>query len=159
MGTLSQEGRDLLFYEARTHKAWQDRPVSEETLHALYDMLRWGPTSMNTCPARFLFLTSAEAKERLRPALSEGNVEKTMAAPVTAIVAHDLRFFEDLGKLVPHNPDAGKRWADKPEAAESFAQMNGTLQGGYFILAARAVGLEGGRGLLPRGPLEVEFPL
>lgn len=144
MAELDQEGRALLFTAARTHKAWQERAVSEETLRELYDLLRWGPTSMNTCPARFVFITGGEAKEKLRPALAEGNVEKTMTAPVTAIVAYDLRFFEALGKLVPHNPEAGKRWADKPEAAESFAVMNGTLQGAYFMLAARAVGLDCG---------------
>ena len=144
MAELDQEGRALLFTAARSHKAWLDRAVSEETLRALYDLLRWGPTSMNTCPARFVFLTGKEAKERLRPALAEGNVEKTMTAPVTAIAAYDLRFFEELGKLVPHNPDAGKRWADKPEAAESFAAMNATLQGAYFMMAARAVGLDCG---------------
>lgn len=144
MAQLDGKGRDLLFLEARTHNGWIDRPLADDTLRELYDLLRWGPTAQNSCPARFVFVTSKEAKEKLKPALSEGNVEKTMAAPATAIVAYDLRFFEKMETLVPHNPKAGERFAGKPELAAAQAAMNGTLQGGYFILAARAVGLDCG---------------
>ena len=142
--SLDDRGLDLLFRQARTHNGWQDRKVGEATLKALYDLVRWAPTSMNSCPARFVFVTTPEAKERLRPALSEGNLDKTMAAPVTAIIAHDLKFFEKMEKLVPHNPKAGERFANAPENAAPFAAMNGTLQGGYFILAARSLGLDCG---------------
>jgi 3-hydroxypropanoate dehydrogenase len=144
MAELDGKARDLLFLKARTNNGWLDQPLSDDTLKELYELLRWGPTAQNCCPARFVFVTSKEAKEKLRPALSEGNVDKTMAAPATAIVAYDLRFFEKMTKLVPHNPKAGERFEGKPEAAAAQAAMNGTLQGGYFILAARAVGLDCG---------------
>ena len=97
--TLDERGRELLFTGARTHGAWLDMPVSDETLHELYDLLKWGPTSANMSPARILFLRTREAKERLRPALMAGNVDKTMAAPVTAIIAYDELFYEKLPKL------------------------------------------------------------
>ena len=103
---LDGAGLDLLFRAARSHNKWQDRPVSDDTLIDLYDLLRWGPTSANSSPARFLFLRTKEAKERLAPALSAGNLDKTMAAPVTVIVAYDPRFYEHLPRLFPHNPDA-----------------------------------------------------
>ncbi|WP_455372353.1 malonic semialdehyde reductase [Limibacillus halophilus] len=144
MAELDGKARDLLFLKARTNNGWLDQPLSDDTLKELYELLRWGPTAQNCCPARFVFVTSKEAKEKLRPALSEGNVDKTMAAPATAIVAYDLRFFEKMTKLVPHNPKAGERFEGKPEAAAAQAAMNGTLQGGYFILAARSVGLDCG---------------
>lgn len=144
MAELDGKARDLLFLKARTNNGWLDQPLSDDILKELYELLRWGPTAQNCCPARFVFVTSKEAKEKLRPALSEGNVDKTMAAPATAIVAYDLRFFEKMTKLVPHNPKAGERFEGKPEAAAAQAAMNGTLQGGYFILAARSVGLDCG---------------
>jgi len=107
MGTrLSDEALDVLFRSARTFATWLDRPVSEEILHELYDLMKWGPTSMNGGPARILFLRTKESKERLRPALAPGNVQKTMTAPVTAIIANDMRFYEKLPKLMPHNPRA-----------------------------------------------------
>jgi 3-hydroxypropanoate dehydrogenase len=143
-GSLSEEGLDLIFRAARTHFAWLNRDVSENLIRAVYDLARMGPTSANCSPARFLFIRSHEAKERLRPHLSQGNVEKTMSAPVTAIIGHDLQFYEKLSKLFPHEPDA-KSWFDwSEEHARTTAFRNGTLQGGYFIIAARALGLDCG---------------
>jgi 3-hydroxypropanoate dehydrogenase len=141
---LSDQGLDLVFRSARTHNAWLDRPVTDQTLHQIYDVMKWGPTSANSSPARFVFLRSKQAKERLRPALSPGNVDKTMAAPVTAIVAYDLRFYEKLPKLFPHNPGMRDRFAGTAELVDVTARRNSTLQGAYFILAARALGLDCG---------------
>lgn len=141
--TLDQHGRDLLFCKARTHKAWLDTRVSDQTLRELYELLRWGPTSANTCPMRVVFLRTAKAKERLRPALAPGNVQKTMTAPVTAIIAYDLNFAEKLSKLFPHNSRV-KDSFQTPESVEITARRNGTLQAAYLILAARAVGLDCG---------------
>jgi 3-hydroxypropanoate dehydrogenase len=135
---------DILFREARTYSKWQARPVSDETLHQLYDILKWGPTSANASPARFAFLRSKEAKERLRPALAPLNIEKTMTAPVTVIVAYDLRFYQQLPKLFPHKPTMAKLYEDNPEMIESTARRNSSLQGAYMIIAARALGLDCG---------------
>jgi len=140
---LSQEGRDLLFREARTHSAWLDKPVSDDILRNLYDLLKWGPTSANSSPARILFLRTPEAKQRLLPALAPGNVDKTMAAPVTAIVGYDAKFYEQLPKLFPQ-ADARAWFADTPELAEVTARRNSSLQGAYLIIAARALGLDCG---------------
>jgi 3-hydroxypropanoate dehydrogenase len=140
---LDEHGRDLLFYKARTHKAWLDKRVSDQTLRELYELLRWGPTSANTCPMRVVFLRTAEAKERLRPALSPGNVLKTMTAPVTAIIAYDLNFAEKLSRLFPHSPRVRDSFLT-PESVEVTARRNGTLQAAYLIFAARAVGLDCG---------------
>ncbi len=140
---LSDDGLDLLFRNARTHRAWLDRPVSDVMLQALYDLARLGPTSANCCPMRVVFLRTAEAKERLRPALDAGNVEKTMAAPVTAIIGHDTRFYEHLPTLYPQ-VDARACFADAPEKAAITAFRNATLQGAYLMLAARALGLDCG---------------
>ncbi|MFC3108769.1 malonic semialdehyde reductase [Undibacterium arcticum] len=140
---LSEDGLDLLFFKARTHNTWLDKPVSDDTLHRLYDIMKWGPTSANCSPARILFLRTPEAKERLRPALAPGNVEKTMAAPVTAIIGYDGKFFELLPKLFPH-ADARAWFADTPELAEVTARRNSSLQGAYFMIAARALGLDCG---------------
>src|SRR5437868_12302659 len=101
---LENEALDTLFYQARTYNVWLDQPVSEELLRRLYDLMKWGPTSANLCPARILFLRTPEAKERLRPALAPGNVEKTMAAPVTAIIAYDELFYELAPRLFPQSP-------------------------------------------------------
>jgi 3-hydroxypropanoate dehydrogenase len=141
---LGEEALDQIFRQARTHAAWLDRPVSDDTLRQLYDLLKWGPTSANSCPARILFLRTPEAKERLRPALMAGNVDKTMSAPVTAIVAHDELFYTRLPELFPHNPAIRDYFTNSPELAEVTAFRNGTLQGGYFILAARSLGLDCG---------------
>lgn len=135
---------DTLFRHARTHNGWLDMPVSDEQLHQIYELMKMGPTSANSCPVRIVFVRSRQAKERLRPALSEGNLEKTMAAPVTAIIGFDLKFYDRLPELFPHNPEARSWFADDPKAAEVAAFRNGTLQGAYFILAARAVGLDCG---------------
>jgi 3-hydroxypropanoate dehydrogenase len=135
---------DQLFREARTYTAWLDRPVSDSTLHQLYDLMKWGPTSANSSPARIVFLRTPEAKERLRPALAPGNVEKTMAAPVTAILAYDELFYEQLPRLFPHSPGMRDLFAGSPELAEITAFRNGTLQGAYLILAARSLGLDCG---------------
>jgi 3-hydroxypropanoate dehydrogenase len=141
---LNQEALDLLFHEARTHFTWLDQPVSDQTLRDLYDAMKFGPTSMNCTPARVLFLRSREAKERLRPFLMQANVDKTMAAPVTAIFAYDTKFYERLPQLFPHYPGAREIFANNSELAQITAMRNGTLQGGYFIMAARALGLDCG---------------
>jgi len=140
---LADADLDLLFRKARTHNAFLDRPVPEATLRALYDLLKWAPTSANSNPARFVFVTSDAARERLRPALSPGNLDKTMAAPVTVIVGYDLAFYEKLPVLFPH-VDARSWFAGKPDHILTTAFRNGTLQGGYLILAARALGLDCG---------------
>jgi 3-hydroxypropanoate dehydrogenase len=141
---LDEKAMDLLFRKARTHIAWLDRPVSESTLRQLYELMKWGPTSANSCPARIFFLRTAQAKARLLPALSPGNMEKTRAAPVTAIIAYDLRFYDKLPRLFPHNPGMRQVFVDAPELVEVTARRNSSLQGAYFILAARAVGLDCG---------------
>ena len=142
--TLDDAALDQIFRTARSHAAWTSRPVDEETLRRLYDLLKWGPTSANLAPARFLFLRSREAKERLRPALAAGNVDKTMTAPVTVVVAHDERFFDNAPRLFPHNPGMKDLFANSPALAEATAIRNGTLQGAYLILAARSLGLDCG---------------
>ena len=141
---LDEQAMDLLFRKARTHIAWQDRPVSDATLRQLYELMKWGPTSANSCPARIFFLRTPQAKARLLPALSPGNVEKTRAAPVTAIIAYDLRFYDKLPRLFPHNPGMRQVFDNGPELVEVTARRNSSLQGAYFILAARAVGLDCG---------------
>lgn len=141
---LNDDALDILFRKARTHNVWLDRPVSDHLLRQIYDLMKWGPTSANSSPARILFLRSAEAKQRLRPALSPNNLDKTMKAPVTAILAYDLKFYDQLPKLFPNNPAAREWFANSANLAETTAFRNGTLQGGYFILAARALGLECG---------------
>ncbi|WP_416897035.1 MAG: malonic semialdehyde reductase [Minwuia sp.] len=140
---LSDAGMDLIFREARTHNAWQDKAVPEVTLRAVYHLMRYGPTSANGSPARLKFLVSDEAKIRLKPALSDGNMAKTMAAPVCCIVAYDTQFNELLPQLFPHEPDA-KSWFDNPKNRETTAFRNGTLQGAYLIIACRALGLDCG---------------
>ncbi|WP_306145369.1 malonic semialdehyde reductase [Roseibium sp. MMSF_3412] len=135
---------ELLFTAARTHYGWQNRDVSEETLHALYDIAKMGPTSMNQQPMRVLFIRSEEAKDRLEPCLMEANRPKMRTAPVTAIIAYDLNFWEELPKLFPPNPGAQDIFRNNSTAAQVNAFRNGTLQGAYFMLAARAVGLDVG---------------
>lgn len=141
---LADDALNALFHEARSHNAWRDEPVSDDTLRDLYALTRMAPTSANTSPARFLFLRTPEAKERLAPALSAGNHDKTIAAPVTAIIAYDPKFYEKLPQLFPHNPDARSWFTSNEGLAATTAFRNGTLQGAYFILAARAVGLDVG---------------
>ena len=141
---IADAAMDTLFREARTYSAWQDRPVTDQTLRDLYDLLKWAPTSANAAPARFAFLRSAEAKERLRPALAPLNVEKTMSAPVAVIVAYDLKFYDQLPKLFPHSPGMKQLFESNPELVEATAKRNSSLQGAYLILAARALGLDCG---------------
>jgi nitroreductase len=140
---INDEALDIIFRNARTQNKWLDKPVSNAMLMATYDLMRWGPTSANNSPARILFLTTQEAKERLKPHLSEGNRAKTMSAPVTAIIGYDVDFPDHLPRLFPHNQDA-KNWFKDPVLREATAFRNGTLQGAYFIIAARAVGLDCG---------------
>ncbi len=140
---LDDSALNLVFREARTHSKWTDQPVTDNELRSVFDLLKMAPTSANCSPARFLFLRTREAKEKLRPALSAGNVEKTMAAPVTAIVAHDPHFSDQLPKLFPH-ADAKSWFSGNYDLAQETAFRNGTLQGGYLILAARALGLDCG---------------
>ena len=140
---LSEEGQDLLFREARTHSFWLDGEVGDDLLEAVYDLAKMGPTSANCSPMRIVFVRSREAKERLRPALIEGNVDKTMAAPVTAIIGHDTRFYELLPTLFPHT-DARPWFEGKDALIQETAFRNGSLQGAYFIIAARALGLDCG---------------
>ena len=135
---------DQIFREARSHGAWTDQGVSETDMRAIYELTRLGATSANCSPARFLFLRSKEAKQKLAPALSSGNHDKTMAAPVTAIVAYDPKFYQKLATLFPHNPDAMTWFAANDSLAATTAFRNGTLQGAYLILAARALGLDAG---------------
>ena len=135
---------DTLFREARTYSKWLPRPIADKTLHELWDVIKWAPTSANAEPARFAFLRSKESKERLRPALAPLNVEKTMTAPVTVIVAYDLRFYERLPKLFPQNPGMAKLFENNPEMVETTAKRNSSLQGAYLIVAARALGLDCG---------------
>jgi 3-hydroxypropanoate dehydrogenase len=141
---LGDDGLDLLFRNARTYSRWLDRPVSDDTLRQLYDVMKMAPTSANSNPARIAFVRSPAGKERLRPALSAANVQKTMTAPVTAIIGYDLLFYEKLPKLFPSNPAMRDRYANAPELVEVTAQRNSSLQGAYFILAARALGLDCG---------------
>jgi 3-hydroxypropanoate dehydrogenase len=140
---LPDAALDAIFRTARTHRAWRDEPVSDATLRAVYELMKWGPTTTNSCPARIVFVRTAAAKERLKPALDAGNVVQTMAAPVTAIVAYDLEFYEKLPRLAPHT-DARSWFAGKPELIRITALRNGSLQGAYMIIAARAVGLDCG---------------
>ena len=141
---LDETALDTLFREARTYTKWQPRPVADETLRDLYELLKWAPTSANAAPARFVFLRSKEAKERLRPALAPLNVQKTMAAPVTVIVAYDVKFYEQLPKLFPHNPGMARLYQNSPELVEVTAKRNSSLQGAYLIMAARSLGLDCG---------------
>jgi 3-hydroxypropanoate dehydrogenase len=141
---LNDEALDQIFREARTYNGWQDKPVTDEMLMQVYDLMKWGPTSANGSPARFLFLRSQESKERLRPLLAPGNVEKTMTAPVTAIIAYDLLFFHKLPKLFPHAPGMRDLFAENPQLVEVTAKRNSSLQGAYLIIAARALGLDCG---------------
>jgi len=140
---LNDAALDQLFREARTYSAWLDRPVTDDQLRRIYDLIKWGPTSANSSPARIVFLRSRAVKARLAPTLAPQNVEQTLAAPVTAIVAHDLRFYDELPKLFPH-VDAQAWYAGNESLAETTAFRNGSLQGAYLILAARALGLDAG---------------
>lgn len=140
---LSAEALDTLFMEARTYRTWADRPVDAETLEQIWDIARMGATSTNCSPARIVFVVSDEAKEKLKPCLIDGNVEQTMKAPVTAIIGHDMEFYERLPELSPHN-NARSWFAGNDDLIAETAFRNGTLQGAYLMLAARALGLDCG---------------
>jgi 3-hydroxypropanoate dehydrogenase len=140
---VSNDCLDQIFREARTHNVWLPQTVSPELLRQAYELAALGPTSANTTPARYVFVTTLEAKERLRPALAPLNVEKTMAAPVTVIIAWDTEFHEKLPKLFPQK-DMRAMFLGNPSLREATAFRNGSLQGAYFILAARALGLDCG---------------
>ena len=139
---LSQASLERLFLQARSHAAWQDKPVTEDQLHALYNLAKWGPTSMNCLPMRLVFLRSAAAKARLQPMLAEGNVDKVLTAPVTVIVAHDTQFYEHLPRLFPYFETARDMYANNAPLSKQTALRNSSLQGGYLILAARSLGLD-----------------
>jgi len=156
--TVDQHCLDTLILKARTQNGWLDRPVTDEQLRRIYDIMKQGPTSANTCPARILFLRSPEAKARLLLALSPGNVDKTKAAPVTAIIGYDTRFYELLPKLFPHRPEMKNPYEANANLAETVAFRNGTLQGAYFMIAARAVGLDvGGMSGFDNAKVDAEF--
>ncbi len=140
---LDDSTLDALFRAARTHNRWQAKPVSDTLLQAVWELAKMPPTSANCSPARILFVKSPEAKERLKPALSDGNRDKTMQAPVTAIIGYDLEFYEKLPFLFPH-ADARSWFAGKPDHILTTAFRNGSLQGAYLIMAARALGLDCG---------------
>lgn len=140
---LDDDSIDVILGDARSHYAWQDRPVSDGLLKRIYEITIAGPTSMNSCPARFIFVTSPEGKARLAKSLKAKNIDKMMAAPVTAIIAHDLDFWRELPFLFPHE-DRRPHFEGKPEYSEITAFRNGTLQGAYFMIAARALGLDVG---------------
>ena len=141
---LDDDALDLLFRQARTHNGWQDKPVTDAQLHELYELTRCAPTANNGQPARILFVRSAEAKARLAPALAPGNVAKLDAAPVVAIIGFDTRYFENFDVLFPHKPEYKAKFANTPELAVDPAFRNGSLQGAFFIMAARAMGLDTG---------------
>lgn len=143
LSRLDDAALDLVFREARTHFAWDGRPVTDAELREVVELTRMAPTSVNCSPLRIVFVRSAEAKEKLKPTLSPGNVDKTMAAPVTAILAWDPTFYEHLPKLFPH-ADAKAWFSGNAEHAERTARLNSALQIGYFILAARSIGLDCG---------------
>jgi 3-hydroxypropanoate dehydrogenase len=141
---LDDHSLDILFREARTQNGWKEQDVADVLLRAIYDLMKWGPTSANSSPARFLFIKSKAAKERLKQHLDAGNVTKTMAAPVTAIIAHDMKFYDQLPKLFPHDQTARSWFAGKPDKIADAAFRNGTLQGAYLMIAARSLGLDCG---------------
>ena len=140
---LDDRSLDIIFREAHTHSVWLDKPVSDALIHQIYDLMKWAPTSANSSPARIVFVHSAEAKQRLLPAMSSGNVEKTRTAPVTAIIAYDLEFYEKLPTLFL-SADARSWFAGNQPLIDTTAFRNGTLQGAYLLLAARALGLDAG---------------
>jgi len=142
-GLISQDTLQQLFLDARSHNVWNDKPVSDEQIKQIYDLLKMGPTSANSCPARFVFIKSEKAKQKLKGCLAEGNIEKSMTAPVVAIVAMDMEFYEQLPKLFPHT-DARSWYAGKDDKIFDAAFRNSTLQGAYLIMAIRSLGLDAG---------------
>jgi len=142
-GTLDHTGQDLIFNTARTQNSWHPQAVAEELLRRVYDLTKMGPTSANCSPARFIFVVTKEGKEKLKPCLGAGNLEKTMAAPVTAIIGYDTKFYDLLPELFPH-ADARSWFAGNDAVAQETAFRNSTLQGAYLMIAARSLGLDAG---------------
>jgi len=156
--TLDDAALDLIFRQARTQNGWLPTPVTDDQLRAIYAIMKVGPTSANSSPARILFLRTPEAKARLLPALSAGNMDKTKAAPVTAIIGYDPCFWELLPRLFPHRPEMKNPYQANAQLAETVAFRNGTLQGAYFMIAARAVGLDvGGMSGFDNAKVDAEF--
>lgn len=143
MATLDEAGKKIIFTEARTHSAWLEKPVDDALLKQIHELCKFGPTSANCCPMRVVFVKSKEAKEKLKSCLAEGNIDKTMAAPVTAIIGMDMEFYEKLPELFPHT-DARSWFVGNEKLVESTAFRNSSLQGAYFMIAARALGLDCG---------------
>ncbi len=141
---LDSQALDTLFRTARTQNGFLGQPVADEKIRALYELMKLGPTTMNTQPGRFVFVKSPAAKEKLRPALSPGNLDKTMAAPCTVIVAYDMHFYEFLPRTFPNNPNAKAIFEGKDAINQTVCLRNGSLQGAYLIIAARALGLDCG---------------
>ncbi len=141
---LSDHVLDVLFRDARSHNKWLDEPVSDTLIHALYDLMKWGPTSANCSPARVIFVKGDEAREKLLACVSSGNHEKTRTAPVVAIIGYDTEFYEKIPQLFPHKPEAKNWFTSSEELARVTAVRNGTLQGAYLMMAARALGLDCG---------------
>ena len=140
MSVFDVKNKNLIFQEARTHNDWLDKDISNE----IYDLMKWGPTSANCSPTRIIFVKSKASKDRLLPFVIESNLEKTKSAPVTAIIGYDINFHDHLPKLFPHNPDAQNWFNHSIDIAEETAFRNGSMQGAYFIIAARALGLDCG---------------
>ena len=140
---LDNKALTQLFSGARSFNAWRSETISDELLHQLYELMRWGPTAANSCPARIVFVKSEAAKQRLKPCLAEGNMEKSMSAPVVALIGMDMEFYEKLPELFPHT-DARSWFVGKPEKILDNAMRNSSLQGGYLIMAARSLGLDCG---------------
>ena len=143
-GILDDRALDIVFRNARTHNEWLDDPVTDDDLRAIFEAMKFGPTTANSWPARFVFLRSRESRGKLAPHLSEGNREKTLRAPMCAVVAYDLEFYERLDRLFPHDPTARSWFAGKDEHVRVTALRNGSLQGAYFIVAARSLGFDCG---------------
>lgn len=156
---LDDSALDTLFRTARTYNGWQDRDVPDELVHSIYDLMKWGPTSANCCPLRIVFVRTKEGKKKLKPLLDKGNQDKTMEAPVVALFAMDRKFFKHAGKLAPH-VDVEKWYGGKDEANKETANLNGTLQAAYFMLAARSLGLDCGpmSGVNKQGVKDAFFP-
>jgi len=140
---INQQAMQQLFLDARSYNSWQKKPVSEEQIQQIYDLAKMGPTSANSCPARFVFITSDKAKAKLKDCLDEGNVEKSMTAPAVAIIGMDMEFYEQLPKLFPHG-DARSWYAGKDDKIFDAAFRNSSLQGAYLIMAIRSLGLDAG---------------
>ena len=144
MSVFDVKNKNLIFQEARTHNDWLDKDISNDILMEIYDLMKWGPTSANCSPTRIIFAKSKASKDRLLPFVIESNLEKTKSAPVTAIIGYDINFHDHLPKLFPHNPDAQNWFNHSIDIAEETAFRNGSMQGAYFIIAARALGLDCG---------------